>query len=400
MKRILIVTNHFYPETFRCNDIAFELASRGFDVSVLTGIPDYPQGKFHTGYGVFKKRTEKVRGVKVYRSFLIPRGDGGKFRLMLNYLSSYVCMTLRALWLAIAHRYDAVLVHETSPVMIGTPAKLVSKLQRIPMYFWVLDLWPESLRAAGGINNPKILGFFSWMTKRYYRASKKILMSSQGFEQSICQMGDFKDKLVYFPNWSDKDMATAALKPVEGIPDGFVVMFAGNVGEAQDFDNIGKAALKLEGKDIHFVIVGDGRKMPWLKAFVEEHDLASTVHLMGRHPVEMMPSFFDKADAMLVTLKDEEIFNLTLPAKIQAYMAAGKPVVAMMNGEGPRIIDDAACGLHVPAGDGDALADAIEALAKLPRERLDQMGNNALAYCQEHFSYDSCMNDIVNLILT
>ena len=121
---------------------------------------------------------------------------------------------------------------------------------------------------------------------------------------------------------------------------------------------------------------------------------------MGRHPVEMMPSFFDKADAMLVTLKDEEIFNLTLPAKIQAYMAAGKPVVAMMNGEGPRIIDDAACGLHVPAGDGDALADAIEALAKMPRERLDQMGNNALEYCQEHFSYDSCMNDIVNLILT
>lgn len=399
MKRVLIVTNHFFPETFRCNDIAFELSSRGYDVTVLTGIPDYPEGKYHAGYGVFKKRVEKVRGVKVNRSFLTPRGKGGKLRLMLNYLSSYICMTLRALWLAVAHRYDAVLVHETSPVMIGTAAKLVSKIQRIPMYFWVLDLWPESLRAAGGINNSKILGFFAWMTRRYYKASKKILISSMGFEQSICEKGDFKDKLVYFPNWSDKEMSSAELKPVEGVPDGFVVMFAGNVGEAQDFENIGKSALRLKDKDIHFVIVGDGRKMPWLKAFVEEHELSSTVHLLGRHPVDMMPSFFSKADVMLVSLKDEEIFNLTLPAKIQAYMAAGKPIVAMMNGEGPRIIRSASCGLSVPAGDYDSLAVALSEMSNMSADKLAEMGNNAKDYCQSHFSYDSCMNKLINEIL-
>lgn len=399
MKRLLIVTNHFYPETFRCNDIAFELSSRGYEVSVLTGIPDYPQGRFHDGYGVFKKRTETVNGVKVYRSFLVPRGNGGKLRLMINYLSSFICMTLRAFWLAIVHRYDAVLVHETSPVMIGTPAKLVARLQGIPMYFWVLDLWPESLRAAGGINSPKILGFFSWLTKRYYKASRKILVSSQGFEQSICQMGDFWNKLVYFPNWCDKGMASAEMKAVDGLPAGFKVMFAGNVGEAQDFENIAKAALVLRDKDIHFVIIGDGRKMPWLKSFVEKNGLSSTVHLLGRHPVEMMPSYFDKADVMLVSLKDEDIFNLTLPAKVQAYMAAGKPIVAMMNGEGPRIIDDAACGIHVPAGDYLSLSDAILSMSMKSGEELSCMGKNAKDYCELHFSYVSCMDKLVSEIL-
>lgn len=421
--KLLIVTNHFFPETFRANDIAFGLAARGHDVSVLTGIPDYPEGKYHEGYGLFRRRTETLRGVRIYRSFLIPRGRGGKWRLALNYASSLVFMTVRALWLALFHHYDAVLVHETSPVMVGTPARLLSRMQGIPMYFWVLDLWPESLRAAGGISSPAILGFFERLTRRYYSASEKILISSQGFRESICRMGDFSWKTVYFPNWADNALVPPTLStppPVSPrgssaaedifaaglIPRGFVVMFAGNVGEAQDFESIAQAALILKSaareqgaeKEIHLVIVGDGRKMPWLKEFIAAHDLSDTVHLLGRHPVETMPSFFARADVMLVSLKDELIFGLTLPAKIQAYMAAGKPLIAMMNGEGARVIDEARCGRHVRAGDAEALARAILALSCESGPAFSEMGRNAREYCLRHFSFASAMQILENLL--
>lgn len=397
MKSVLLVTNHFYPETFRCNDVAFELASRGYNVSVLTGIPDYPQGKFHSGYGVLRKRKETVRGVTIYRSFLFPRGDGSKFRLVLNYLSSFVCMTVRAVTLALTHKYDSVLVHETSPVMVGTPAMIVSRLQRIPMHFWVLDLWPESLRAAGGVNNQSVLNFFGRMTTRYYKYSRKILISSLGFEQSICEKGDFKDKIVYFPNWSDKDMRPDHRLECE-IPEGFVVMFAGNVGEAQDFESIAKAALMIKDTEIKFVIVGDGRKMPWIRAFIEEHNLSSSVYLLGRHPVEMMPSFFSKADVLLVSLKNDPIFNLTLPAKVQAYMSVGKPIVAMMNGEGARVIKEANCGFTVPSGEYISLAETIIKASQIGQLALKVMGDNALKYSNANFSYSKCMDNLINII--
>ena len=201
--KILLITNHFHPEEFRCNDLAFELAYRGHKVSVLTGIPDYPKGKYHEGYGIIKRRIERVQGVKVLRSFIIPRGDGSKLRLVLNYASSLAAQCFDAVLLGLFGRYDYVLVHETSPVMVGVPGVIVSKMKRIPMDFWVLDLWPESLQDAGGINSPIVLGFFSKMTTWIYKHSRKILISSRGFKESICEKGDFEGKIVYFPNWAD-----------------------------------------------------------------------------------------------------------------------------------------------------------------------------------------------------
>ena len=159
-KRILIHTNHFYPETFRVNDVAFSLASEGHEVTVITGIPDYPQGTFYKGYGLFRRSREVVNGVKVVRVPLVPRGKGGSMRLALNYLTYLLSATCFSLWYALTRKYDCIFVHETSPVTVGIPAVLVKKIQRIPLYFWVLDLWPESLEAAGGIHNRTILGLF------------------------------------------------------------------------------------------------------------------------------------------------------------------------------------------------------------------------------------------------
>lgn len=399
MAKVLICTNHFYPETFRCNDVAFELANRGYDVTVLTAIPDYPKGKYYDGYGIFRKRRETVNGVKVIRGFIIPRGNGGGIRLILNYLSFMISSILISIFLGIFRRYDQVLIHETSPVMIGIPAVIVSKIQKIPLFFWVLDLWPESLQAAGGINNKHVLSAFEKLTTWIYTNSKKILISSKGFEKSILEKGEFKDKIIYFPNWADKALEVNENLQIPELPKGFVVMFAGNMGEAQDFDHIMEAARYLKDEqNIHFVFVGDGRKRNWVEQYRDDHQLQNTVHWVGRHPVETMPLFFSQADVMLMTLKDVVIFSLTAPAKLQAYMSAGKPILAMMNGEAPRIIEEAACGFSVPASDSRALADTIIQLSKMPQDELQKLGQNGKSYQQSHFDLDKSINQLIDII--
>lgn len=400
MEKILICTNHFYPETFRCNDVAFELANRGYDVTVLTAIPDYPKGEYFDGYGIFRRRRETVNGVKVIRGFIIPRGNGGGIRLLLNYLSFLISSVFISLFLGLFRKYDKVLIHETSPVMIGIPAVIVSKIQKVPLFFWVLDLWPESLQAAGGINNPKVLGFFEKLTTWIYKNSDKILISSKGFVESIKEKGDFESRIVYFPNWADKALEVNGNCKIPDLPKGFIVMFAGNIGEAQDFDHIMEAAKYLkDARQIHFVFVGDGRKRPWVEKYRDDYQLQNTVHWLGRYPVESMPAFFEQADVMLMTLKDVSIFSLTAPAKLQAYMSAGKPILAMMNGEGPRIIKEASCGCSVPASDSRALADIILKFSRKPESELQQLGQNGKSYQQIHFDLDKSINHLVEILM-
>ena len=396
--RVLLVTQYFHPENFKSNDVAFEMARRGHDVTVLTGLPNYPGGRIFDGYGLFKRRAETVNGVKVLRTLVVPRGNGGGVRLALNYMSWAFIASVWAFFMSLFRKYDAVIVHETSPVTQGFPALVVKKMQRIPMYFWVLDLWPESLQAAGNVNNRYVLGFFSKIAALMYRNSSKILMSSKGFRESILDKGDFEDKLVYFPNWAEDVFSIAEAKPLPELPEGFKVMFAGNIGEAQDFENVMNAALQLKGTGVRMVIVGDGRKKQWVDSFVEDNQLQDVVYMMGRYPLEYMPSFFDKADALFLSLKDEYIFSLTTPAKLQAYMASGKPVVAMINGEARKLIEEAGCGLSCPSGDHAAFAECLRTLKDMSASERSQMGAGGLQYFDRHFNKDKCIDSLCRLM--
>lgn len=397
--RILIATQYFHPENFKSNDVAFELAKRGHIVSVLTNIPNYPQGKFYKGYGLFRRRIETVDGVRIYRTLVIPRGKGGGIMLALNYLSWAFIASVWAFFMALFHRYDAVIVHETSPVTQGFPALVVKSIRRIPMYFWVLDLWPESLQSAGHINNRYILGFFTWVTKLMYRNSDKILISSKGFRKSILEKGDFADRLEYFPNWAEDAFSDTKTFPIPQLPQGFKVMFAGNIGEAQDFDHIMDAALNLkERKDIKFIIVGDGRRKSFVDNFIKEHNLEETVFAPGRFPIEAMPTFFKEADVMLVSLRGDYIFSLTAPAKLQAYMAAGKPVVAMIDGEARTLIAESRCGLSGPAEDSRSLADNILKMKSMSAGELADMGKSGLEYFQRNFRKDICIDHLCRVL--
>lgn len=239
-KHILLVTQYFAPENFKSTDLALGLTERGYSVSVLTGIPNYPHGKFYKGYGLFSRRFEVIDGVRIYRSFLIPRGSGSGLMLALNYFSWAFFASLWAIVLALRFKYDAVMVHEPSPITQGIPAIIVKKIRRIPLLFWVLDLWPESLTSAGGVNNKYVIGFFTRLTKYIYKQSDKILISSKGFKASINSKGHFANKIIYFPNWAedvfDNKLNSNIVLPE--LPSGFILMFAGNIGEAQDFRSI------------------------------------------------------------------------------------------------------------------------------------------------------------------
>lgn len=397
--RLLIVTQFFYPENFKSNDVAFELAKKGYKVSVLTGLPNYPKGKVYKGYGLFRKRIEKVDGVTIYRSLVVPRGKGSGLMLALNYFSWAFFASFWALFLAFRHRYDAILVHETSPITQGFPALIVRRIQKIPMYFWVLDLWPESLQSAGGVNNKFVLGFFARIAKLMYSRSKKILVTSKGFYDSIVSKGPYAQKIVYFPNWDVSLCYDGADYPIPPLPQGFLVMYAGNIGEAQDFDNILQAALLLkEHPAIKFVFVGDGRKRPWVESFIREHGLEEKVFLLGQHPRDAMPSFFRRADVMLLALKDELIFGLTVPAKLQSYMAAAKPVVAMINGEARNLISESMCGYSCGAGDYRSLCSLVSKMSELSKDELSAMGNNGYRYFMEHFEREHCISNFCQII--
>lgn len=405
--KICIFTNHFYPENFKVNDIAFELAKKGCDITVITAIPDYPQGKYYQGYSLFKRRREIVNTVRVIRLPIIPRGKGKSLNLVLNYVSYFISALVFTRFHALSNKYDAVFVHLTSPFFIGLPAVLLKRRQRIPLIFWALDLWPESLSAGGGITSKYILNPQIKLVQYVYDNCDKILIGSRGFKRSICEKGDYEDKIVYFPNWAETINADTAdrfdpelFKRYFDIAEGsFVILFAGNLGKAQNIDCVIDAAEKMKANTtVKFVFLGDGRRKDDLQKRAERLGLSETVFFLGRYPLETMPMFMRRADVLLVSLKDEPIFNLTVPQKVQFYMSQGKPVLAMLNGDGAELVREAQCGIAVPANASDALLSAINKYRRMPREELQILGINGKEYYKKHFTQEQRINQLSGLL--
>jgi colanic acid biosynthesis glycosyl transferase WcaI len=387
--KILIVTPHFFPENFRINDFATEFQKRGHEITVLTAIPDYPKGKYYDGYGVFKKNRETYNGIKIYRAPLIPRGSGTKIRLALNYISFVVGAIFTSLFL-LRNKIDIVFVFGVSPITVGIPAIFFKKLKNIPLCFWVLDLWPESVVSAGNLSKssfvPKIL---NPVVKYIYKHSDKILVSSKGFINSVEDKGVRRDKIEFFPQWAE-----TIFKPMKsnkflltGVPEkSFKIMFAGNIGEAQDFPSIIEAARQLRhNQDIQWVILGGGRREEWVRSKIKEYQLEGCFHLLGSYPLDKMPEFYSNADVMLFSLKNENIFSITIPAKVQSYLACGKPILAMINGEGGKVIEDANAGLVCPAESPKYLSKNILKMKKMEVKEISNMGLNARKYYDDNF---------------
>jgi glycosyltransferase involved in cell wall biosynthesis len=388
--KILIVTQYFWPENFLINDLAAGLEEKGHSVTVLTGIPNYPEGRFYPGYGFFKKSRQNYKGVRVIRVPLLPRGQSRGFQLALNYFSFALSASLLGPLLC-RDRYDIIFVFQLSPVTVGLPALVLKKMKSVPVMFSIQDLWPESLSATGAVRSPLILKMVEWLVRFIYKGCDRILIQSEAFKNAVEQMGVPPQSIFYFPNSAAgvnerSARGTDEFPEVPDVPTGFRIMFAGNIGVAQDFPTILKAAEALRKyDDIHWLVVGDGRMASWVISQITARGLSKNIHLLGRHPVESMPRFYTLADVMLVTLRKEPIFALTIPSKVQSYLSGGKPVIAALDGEGARIIEESGAGLTCPAEDAESLAKAVlEMYRKSPSER-QAMGDRGLSYFHAHF---------------
>lgn len=395
--RVLIVSQYFWPENFRINAIVQSLVERGIEVEILTGKPNYPEGVIFSGYRFWGCQREQWRGATLHRVPLLPRGRNSRLGLLANYLSFIFFGLISGSWLVRKRQYDVIFVYGLSPILLAIPALFIGWLKGRKVVIWVQDLWPESLSATGYIRNPFIIGAVRQVVRLIYRHAELLLAQSRAFEAPVRALAS-GTPIIYYPNSVDDTFAmpaTAETTALDGLGEGFSVMFAGNVGAAQAVGVIVEAASLLkEHADIHFVVLGDGSSRNWMRQEVRQRGLTN-LHLPGRFPEETMPGFMQKASALLVTLADQPIFAVTVPNKVQAYMAAGRPIIACLNGEGARLVVEAKAGLATPAEDAKALADTVLRLYLLPASEREKMGDSGRRYYKEHFDHGRLIDQLI-----
>jgi glycosyltransferase involved in cell wall biosynthesis len=384
--RILVVSQYYWPETFRITEVVQALRDEGCEVLVLTGQPNYPEGVPFKGYSWWSMRTEQHDGVTIFRVPLFPRGKGSALRIALNYLS-FICFAAAfGPWLLRRRSIDSILVFAPSPILQAIPAIWLAKLKNASMVTWVQDLWPESLIATGFVRSPRILSAVSSLVRWIYRKSDLLLVQSQAFVDPVRKMAA-STPVIYHPNPGDFAFSEPGKK--EDCPinfgAGFNVVFTGNLGTVQALEAILDAAeILLEEAGITLYLIGSGSRSDWLRSEISRRNL-DNVQLPGRFPLKAMPSIMSRASALLVSLVRSPIMSQTVPSKIQAYLAAGRPIIASLDGEGARVILEAGAGVASPAEDARGLSDAILLLRGLPTDELERMGRNARAYYEANF---------------
>lgn len=363
---------------------------------MLTGKPNYPRGEIFEGYRALGCQREDHHGIIINRIPMISRGRGG-WRLALNYLSFIVSGLLCAPWMMRKKKFDVIFVYGLSPILQAIPALFMGRIKGCPVVLWVQDLWPESLSATGYVQSRYIIAAVRQVVRFIYSHVDLLLVQSKAFEAPVGQLAS-GTPIVYYPNSVSEIFALPSggeTPEVDGLGEGFSVLFAGNIGAAQGVAVIVEAASLLRDRaDIHFVVLGDGSSREWMLHEVRERGLTN-LHLPGRFPVEAMPGFMQKASVLLVSLADQPIFAATVPNKVQAYMATGKPIIACLNGEGARLVTEAQAGLATPAGDAKALAHTIIRLYDLPPSEREKMGDQGKLYYQEFFNHDRLVDQLI-----
>lgn len=394
-KHILVIAQYFYPEQFRINDICTEWVKRGYKVTVITGIPNYPQGKYYDGYGLFKKRKETYNGIDIIRIPLIPRGNNA-IMLALNYLSFVVSGFFWKVFTKI--KADYVFIFEVSPMTQALPGVWYAKKRKIPCYLYVTDLWPENVEIVAGITNKRILNTIGVMVDYIYKRCDRIFTSSESFIQAIVDRGTDREKLEFWPQYAedyykpiDKEKTNIVEIPQDGI---FNIIFAGNIGFAQGLDVLPKVAkiLKEVNTKARFNIVGDGRFKETLKAKVEEYQVTDYFNFIDKQPATRIPEFMAVSDATLISLSRSKVFSITLPAKTQSCLACGIPIIVSADGEIQDVINKANAGVCSDAGDVKGLADNIKQLISMSAEKHQEMARNAVSYYQKNFDKDTLLN--------
>lgn len=402
-KRVLLVTQYIYPETFKSSELAFELAKRGYKIDVLCGIPNYPEGHYIEGYGIFSKRIEKKDGVTFFRCFQTPRKIlPGFIGMSVNYVTFVISATLWVLFYFVWKKhYDAIITHEPSPITQLIPAIVLGKIRNVKVYSWIMDIWPDSVISS--IGEGKISRIMSRIlnaiTNWTYRGSDKLLITSRGMADLINRGADYSDKIVYFPNWSD-DLKAMPIEEIPSLPEGYKIMMAGNIADGLGIESLLSFFEEMKDVDeVKFILVGGGNLQQKMVNECKKRSL-DNVFFGGKQPYSKMPSFYEKADAMLLTLKATALphLDVTVPARLQSYMAGGKPVLAMIGKGASNLINEADCGHAVPAGDYKGLAAYIKKSVLNNRKEFSKKGQNGRIYYEKHFMKGECITNLEKIM--
>lgn len=395
--RILVVSQYFWPENFRINELVCSLSKLGHEIDVLTGKPNYPEGKFYFGYSIFGKNFERWKETQIYRLPILSRGSNNKLRLVMNYLSFIVSGIIFAPWMLRNKKYDVIFVYGISPIFQAIPASFIGWIKRLPVVLWVQDLWPQSAEATGYVKSAWLLALLEKAVRFIYAHTDLLLVQSEAFIKPVSKLSS-NIPVTYYPNSADQAFYAPSdvnAPEIESLKSGFSVLFAGNIGKAQAVETIFAAAEKLHAyPEIKIVMLGSGSKEEWIRKQIDYKKLTN-VYLEGRFPVETMPTLMRQASILLVSLTAHPIFSLTVPNKIQAYLAVGRPIIASLNGEGARIINEARAGLSVPAEDAEGLALAILKMYRMTDEERLQLGENGRAFFKKNFDEKTLTADLI-----
>lgn len=396
---ILIITQYFYPENFRINDLAEYYIEKGHKITVLTGYPNYPEGKYYQGYHFLRNSYEQYNSININRVPIFPRGKN-KLLLVLNYLSYLINSSIYVFFIR-KNKFDIIFVYEPSPITVMIPAMFLKSRTRIPIYFWMLDLWPDSLIATKTTQNKFILNIIERLVAKIYQTADKILISSYSFERHILSRGGYKNRIIYFPNWADKVIEENSKSNLLNIkkpelPKGFNLLFAGNIGEAQDLETLIKVAIELKkNKEINFIIIGKGRKLDWLKTSINENKLNDKFFLLGDIKVGEVLNYLKCSDVLYLSLKKDEVFKSTVPGKLPTYLLSGKPIISAVDGETNDIIKRAEAGIPCEAGDVNEIVKAVLKLRNLREDERKKIGVKAQQYYWSNFAREITLNNLI-----
>ena len=401
-KKILVVTQHFWPENFRINDIVEGFLQDGIAVDVLCGLPNYPKGEWFPGYSAAGPFEEEWHGAHLYRCKEIPRRGNTSVNIFLNYVSWpwYAAHALHRL----PGGYDAVFCFNTSPVLMCWPAIRYAKKHHIPFTNYVLDIWPENLYSVLNVKNKALRAIAQGVSDSLYKKADRLIAMSEPLQQRLCQRTGMPPQTVaVIPQYCEDFYAVpqpdAALQAQFG--GRFNLVFTGTFTPAQSLETVITAVqdARSRGADtLHLLLVGDGMSRAALEAKVKELHAEAAVTFYGSVPATDIPKFTALADALIVCLSDSPDLGLTVPAKVASYMAAGKPVLASMDGAGNAAVA-AAGGLSSPACDAAALADNLLALTRMDAAQRAAMGQSAKEYYLAHYRRSELLRKLEHFIL-
>lgn len=388
-KRILIYTNHFDPEHFKINEAVSWLTEEGFQLHLVTGWPNYPEGKIFKGYGPFKKSFERRKNLTIRRLPLIPRGNGSKLRLVINYFSYFLSTFFYTIFLILfKKKFDKVLVHHTSPFFIAISAILYKTFKRTEAILWDLDLWPQSLEAVGIINSKSVFNGIEKGVKMIYKKFDVVLVGSKSFIKIVRQRVPH-NRVYYFPNWAEKIIEENKIihkLEVDLNPNALKIMYTGNLGTAQDFDTLCKVIIQNKKENIQWIFIGEGRFKKEMEQLLSAEIRKKKVRFIPQQKLAVLPSWVAKVDVLYLSLNDSKLFSQTVPAKLQGYMAMGKPILAMLAGEGASIIKQANCGFIAPPSNALKLNEQIKNVLNTSKSERRSLGENGKTFYKKTFS--------------